>query len=168
MRLNFLKLKTNSLLKKNKSLRTSLPYEKAKTTCIIFTVEDKQKHHAVKDFIKKLEIDGKHVQILEYLPDKKDNYEFKFDFFTQKDVSFWGNISAASAIQFSDSPFDYLFCIDLTPNPLILHLLARSKAKCRVGIFSDENRAYLDFMIESVNTYQALLDNIYKYITQLK
>ena len=168
MRLNFLKIKTKALLRKNKALHANLPYKQAKTVGLIFTVEDKQKHFVMKDFIKKLETDGKIVQVLEYLPEKKENYEFKFDFFTDKDLSFWGTITSSNAMQFADAPFDFLFYLDLTPNTLILHLLAKSKAKCRVGRFWDEGQPYLDLMIESVSNTQALMDNMYKYATQLK
>lgn len=168
MKLKLLRIKTNSLLKKNRTVRTNLPYEQAKTVGIIFTVEDKQKHHAVKDFIKRLETDGKHVQILEYLPEQRDNYEFKFDFFSVKDISFWGTLTSHSAIQFSEAPFDFLFYLDLSPNLMVMHVLARSKAKCRVGKFWEEGSLYLDFMIESVSNNQALLDNMYNYTTQLK
>jgi hypothetical protein len=135
---------------------------------IIFSVEDKQKHFIVKEFIKKLELDEKNVQVLEYLPAKHDNYEFKFDFFTEKDLSFWGNITSSAALQFAEAPFDFLFYIDLTPNLLVLHLLAKSKAKCRVGKFFDDGQLYLDLMIESVANTQALIDSMYKYASQLK
>ena len=168
MKLNFLKFKTNSILKRNKGSRSNLPYQQSKTVGVIFSVEDKQKHFVVKEFIKKLELDGKMVQVLEYLPAKHENYEFKFDFFTDKDLSFWGNITSSHALQFADAPFDFLYYIDLTPNALVLHLLARSKAKCRVGRFWDEGHDYLDLMIESVANTQALVDNIYKYSAQLK
>lgn len=168
MKLNLLKFRTQSILKKSRIAHLNLPYEQAKTIGIIFTVEDKQKHFIVKEFIKKVEHDGKNVQVLEYLPAKHDNYEFRFDFFTDKDLSFWGNITSSSALQFAEAPFDFLFCIDLTPHPLILHLLARSKAKCRVGRFFDEGKLYLDLMIESVSNHQALTEGMYKYTTKLK
>jgi len=168
MKLKLLRIKTNALLRRNRTQRNSVPYEQAKTVGIFFTVEDKQKHHAVKEFIKRLETDGKHVQILEYLPEQRDNYEFKFDFFTQKDISFWGTLSSHAAVQFADAPFDYLFYLDLAPNLLSMHILARSKAKCRVGRFWDDGQKYLDFMIEAVSNNQALLDNMYNYTTQLK
>jgi len=168
MKLNFLKFKTKTFLKRNKALRVNLPYKKAQTIGIIFTVEDKQKHFVVKEFIKKLEIDGKHIQVLEYLPAKTENFEFKFDFFSDKDLSFWGNITSPHALQFSEAPFDFLYYIDLTPNPLILHLLARSKAKCRVGCNFVDGQAYLELAIEAVANTQALIDGMYKYSTQLK
>src|SRR5215207_6493421 len=100
MKLSFLKYKTNSFLKRNKVLRVSLPYKQALTIGIIFTVEDKAKHDEVKDFVKRLEHDGKHVKVLSYLPKNKDNYEFMYDFFTEKDVTFWGNISSVSVNKF--------------------------------------------------------------------
>lgn len=168
MKLNFLKYKTRSWLRKNKALRANVPYKKALTTGIIFTVEDKQKHHAVKEFIKQLEQDGKNVHVMEFLPERRDNYEFKFDFFTEKDINFWGHLNSTTANQFAESSLDYLFYLDMEPNPYILHLLAKSKAKCRVGKFWDEGANYLDFMVKDVATYQALLDTTYKYITQLR
>lgn len=167
MKLTFLKYKTNQLLKKVKARPSSIPYDKARTIGIVFTVEDKQKHFAIKEFIKRLETEGKHVQVLEFLPEKVENFEFKFDFFSDKDV-FWGTITSASAIQFAEAPLDFLFYLDVEPNPYILNLLARSPAKCRVGRYWDEGKLYLDFMIESVSTTSGLLESIHKYITQIR
>ena len=168
IKLNFLNLRTNMVLKYNKAHRENVSYKKAHEIGIIFTVEDKAKHETVKDLIKKLEQDGKHVEVIEFLPEKKDNYEFKFDFFTEKDLSFWGNITSHSALKFSDTPFDFLFYLDTTPNPLILHLLARSKAKCRVGRSWDNGRSYFEFMVESVANTKVMVETMYKYTSQLK
>lgn len=168
MKFNFLKIKTRSLLKRNKALRNSISYQQAKTVGLIFSVEDKQKHFIVKEFIKKLELDGKIIQVLEYLPAQHDNYEFRFDFFTEKDLSFWGNITSSAALQFTEAPFDFLFYVDLEPNDLVLNVLARSKAKCRVGKFFDGGTQYLELMIESVAHTQALVDGMYKYTAQLR
>jgi hypothetical protein len=168
MKLTFLKYNTQRILKKEKTPHQSVPYGKARTVGIIFTVEDKQKHFAVKEFIKRLETDGKHVQVLEFLPDKTENYEFKFDFFTAKDVNFWGTMTSSHAIQFAEAPFDYLFYLDFEPNPMILHVLARSHAKCRVGRYWDDGKPYLDFMIESVSNTKGLLESIHKYIIQIR
>src|SRR6187401_1039292 len=134
LKLNFLRRRTNALLKDNKTPRANVPYKKAQQIGIIFSVEDKVKHDNVKDLIKKFEQDGKQVSVIEFLPNDKDNYEFRFDFFTEQDLSFWGKITSNGALKFANTPFDYLFYIDATPNPMILHLLALSKAKCRVGM----------------------------------
>lgn len=168
MKLSLLKYRTEQYLKKNRTRRSSLPYDSAKTAGIIFTVEDKQKHFAVKDFIKRLETDAKHVQVLEFLPDDTENFEFKFDFFMVKDVSFLGSLQSDSAIQFADAPFDFLFYLDLVPNPMILHLLARSKAKCRVGGFWQDGDKYLDLMVDATPNTSALLDSLYRYVKQIR
>ena len=98
----------------------------------------------------------------------RENYEFKFDFFSEKDLSFWGKITAENALRFSETPFDFLFYIDINPNPFILYLLARGKARCRVGRSWEQGRPYFEFMIESINSNQSLIEGIYKYTTQLK
>lgn len=161
-------MRTNSALKKNKSLRASMPYKQALNIGILFSVEDKQKHADVKEFIHQLEQDGKKVQVLEYLPLKQENYEFMFDFFTIKDLSFWGKINSTQAVKFSETAFDYLFYIDRTHNPLALYLLATSKARCRVGRFEGEGSAYFELMIEQNGTNKGLIETMYKYTKQLR
>ncbi|MBX2894223.1 MAG: hypothetical protein KF763_02180 [Cyclobacteriaceae bacterium] len=161
-------MRTESALKKNKTPRSSMPYRQAAHAGILFTVEDKQKHADVKEFIHQLEQDGKKVQVLEYLPEKKENYEFKFDFFTIKDINFWGVLQSAVAEKFIQTPFDYLFYIDLQPNPIMLNLLANSKANCRVGKFLDSQQPYLELMIEQNGTNKGLIETMYNYTKQLR
>lgn len=161
-------MRTTAALKKNKVRRASIAFSRAQSIGIIFSVEDKQKHEDIKEFIRALEQDGKKVQILEFLPRKKDNYEFMFDFFTDKDLSFWGRITSAEAIRFSETPFDYLYYIDKESNPLVLHLLALSKAHCRVGRFAEPESMFFELMIEHQGTTKGLIDSMYKYSRQLK
>jgi len=167
-KMNFLRMRTRKALRKNQSLRASLPYKQAYTFGILFTVEDMQKHLDIKEFIHQLEQDGKSVQVLEYLPLKKENYEFKFDFFTIKDLNFWGKINSAQAQKFSSTPFDYLFYIDRESNPLALNLLAESKARCRVGKFTEDDKSFFEMMIGVNGTTKGLIDTMYKYAKQLK
>jgi hypothetical protein len=168
MKLSLLKMKTNSFLKKNKSIRVSLPYKQAISVGVIFSVEDKSKHDEIKDFVKRLEHDGKQVVVISFLPKNKDNYEFMYDFFTDKDLTFWGTLTSNAALKFADLPFDLLYYIDTTPNPYILNLLARSKAKCRVGKFWENSESFFEMMIENKNGTHSLIDTMYKYTRALK
>ena len=168
MKFSFLKYKTGSILKRNKSLRTSLPYKQAHSIGIIFSVEDKLKHDEIKEFVRHLEHDGKQVKVISFLPKNKDNYEFMFDFFTEKDLTFWGNINSTSANTFADTPFDFLYYLDTTPNPLILNIVARSKAKCRVGKFWEKNEPFFELMIESKNGHKGLIETMYRYTKALR
>jgi len=166
--MNLLRLRTSSALKKNSALRASIPYKQPLSVGIIFSVDDKQKHDNIKEFIRHLEQDGKKVQVLEFLPKKKDNYEFLFDFFSDKDLSFWGQITSPMALKFSATPFDYLYYIDQEPNPMMLHLLALSKAHFRIGRFVEPDSAFFEMMIEHKGPVKGLIDNMYKYTRQLK
>lgn len=161
-------MRTRSALKSNKTARTNIPYQKAASMGIIFTVEDKQKHDEIKNFINQLEHDGKKVQVLEFLPENRNNHEFKFDFFTIKDLSFWGNLEAENAVKFANMPFDYLFCIDKETNPLILYLLAQSKAHCRVGKYNEQDSQYFEMMIGQNGTYRGLIETMYNYTSNLR
>lgn len=168
MKLTFLNWRTKSALRKNKSPRTSTPYRKSNLIGIIFSVEDRQKHEDIKELVKQLEQDGKQVQVLEFLPKKKENYEFLFDFFTTQDVTFWGKIENTHAEKFSKTPFDYLFYIDHEQNPFVLNLLAQSRAHCRVGKHTENCEPFFEFMIASSGTVRGLIDNMYKYTKQLR
>jgi len=161
-------MRTETALKKNKILRASKPYKKADSIGIIFSVEDKQKHLDVKEFIHQLEKDGKKVTVLEYLPLKKENYEFKFDFFTIEDLSFWGKLETPVTDKFIETPFDYLFYLDKESNPLVLNLLARSKAQCRVGRYNEDESQFYELMIEQNGTNKGLMETMYNYTSQLR
>lgn len=167
MKLSFLKTRTANQLKKNKAVRQSTEYKKAETIGILFSVENKKKHDEVKELVHKLQQDGKKVQVLEFLPEKKENFEFMFDFFTLKDISFWGKIESAKTLRFADTSFDYLFCLDARLNPMIAYVLARSKSKCRVGKFNESAKPLFELMIDSNGSTKSLIDGMYTYTTQL-
>jgi uncharacterized protein DUF6913 len=168
VKLTFLQMRTQSALKKNRAVRATISYQASKQVGILFTVEDKLKHQQVKDFVAKLQHDGKQVQVLEFLPKKKENPEFMYDFFTIEDLSFWGKINSEQADKFSKLNFDYLFIADTKPNPLILNVLANCKAHCRIGKFDPAAESYFELMIETNGSVQALIDNMYEYTKKLR
>jgi hypothetical protein len=168
MKFRFLRRKTRSYLKNNKTLRYNEAYKKAVSFGIIFTVEDKQKHDQIKNLIRKLEHDGKQVKALAYLPPNQENYEFMFDFFTYREISMWGNITASSAVAFAESPFDFLLYLDATPNELILNVIAKSKAKCRIGKYWPEGHDFFEMMIETQSDSKTLITELHRYVTELR
>jgi hypothetical protein len=168
MKLTLLRYNTNSQVKKNKTVRSSTAFKKAQQVGVLFTVEDRAKHDTVKEFIKKLEMEGKTVKVLAFLPEKKENFEFLFNYFTKKDISVWGNLLSHDALHFSTQNFDFLYCLDEEPGPIVLNLLARSKAKCRVGKFVEGNEAFFELMIESKNGMRSLSDGELRYSKELR
>ena len=167
-KMNLLKMRTRSAVRKNKSLRASIPYKQSKSIGIMFSDEGLQKYTDIKNFIHQLEEDGKQVKVLEFLAEKKESKTFEFDHFTKDDLSFWGVIRSEQADRFSDTAFDFLFYLDTDSNPLTLNLLARSKAQCRIGRFVEEQSTYFEMMIEQMGTIKGLIETMYKYAKQLR
>ena len=144
-----------------------MAYKTAKTAGIIYTTEDLKKHELIKKFIKDLENDGKQVSVLAYLPKGMQNFEFRFDYFTVNELTFWGKFESQIIQNFVGQPFDYLFYIDTESNLLIRNILAMSKAKCRIGNYDDENAGFCEMMVQGKEkTVDSLLSEMYKY-TQL-
>ena len=168
MKFKLLRYKTQSYLRRNTTRRSNEAYERAKSIGVIFTVEDRKKHDEIKSLIRKMEHDGKKVKALAYLPPDQENYEFMFDFFTYREISFWGNITATSAQEFAETPFDFLLYLDSKPNDLILNDVAQSKAKCRIGKFWDSGKPYFEMMIECYGDSKTLIEQLYKYTAALK
>lgn len=168
MKLNLLTLRTKSYIKKSQTPRATTPYKNVQTVGVLFTVEDKKKHDEVKELVHRFEKDGKRVQVFTFLPKNKDNYEFLFDFFTEKDISFWGKITSGNAEKFYNTSFDFLYYLDIHPNPVLLNIMARSKAKCRIGRYWENGRSYFELMIDTVGNTKSLIEGLYRYSTQLK
>jgi hypothetical protein len=61
-----------------------------------------------------------------------------------------------------------LFYVDVTSNPLVLDLLARSKAHCRIGRYCEEESPYFELMIKQEGTPKGLIETMCKYAKQLR
>ena len=66
---------------------------------------------------------------------------------THRDLQFWGNITHPKAKAFIDTPFDYLFQVDMVGHPAINYLLAKSQAKCRVGYYDTVRTGLFEMMV---------------------
>lgn len=162
-------LKTNRLIKKEAKSRQAVNYFKARKVGLVFTIEDMEKHEQIKKFVKMLELDHKEVSVLAYLGKGKHNHEFKFDFFTSKDFTFWGDFNSNYLEKFAAQPFDYLFNLDLASNVYIENLLARSNAKCRIGGYNGHSDRFFEMMvkIDQAGGFNTLVDQIYHYTKAL-
>jgi len=152
-------------LKKNTIPRGSMSYNEVHDVGVVFSIDSKEKHEIIKSFVKHLEEDGKKVDVLAYLPHKKENHEFLYDFFTEKDISFWGKFNSEYVSRFANKSFDYLFYIDEESNLLLQTVLAMSKAKCRIAKFDASNEQFCEMMVQVPGKGQLkkLVDEMYRY-----
>lgn len=137
----FLNFRNKSLAKRVKSIaRRTADFRQSQRIGILFNLPQNASHQALNNFVAELAAEGKQVQTLCYFEQEHQNpYQFKFDFFTQKDIALTGEVKAKEVEQFISQPFDFLFCIQQQPRPELDYVLLQSKALCRVGVF-DENR----------------------------
>ncbi len=162
-----LSFRTNQLIKKD-STRQSISYLNAKQVGILFSIQDLEKHNAIKDLISKIELDGKQVETLCYKGKNKENYEFKFDFFTQKDLSIFGDITSEHVIAFAQQKFDYLLNIDFKPNLFSQNILAMSNARCRIGHIQKSRQGLFELMVQAeTDKVEQLIKLIYEYMSKI-
>ena len=160
----FVNYRTRSQLKNNSAFRGSVLYEDAKLVGILYTAEDLTKHDVVKDLVKKFESDGKTVKVLSYLPKDVQNFEFRFNFFTQKEISAFGTFTSEDVKTFIQQPFNYLLYLDFESTPIMQYILASSRAQCRVGNYEEANRRFCDLMVAPQQAnYKSLAHEMYKY-----
>ena len=71
-----------------------------------------------------------------------------FSTITHRDIQLWGTITHHKAQAFIDTSFDYLFQVDMVGHAAIDYLLARSKAKCRVGYYDTTRTGLFEIMVK--------------------
>jgi hypothetical protein len=163
-------LRNKKLLHTSRIERATIDYRKAWEVGILYSVVDLEKHEKIKMLIKLLEKDIKKVEVLTFLGKDKENYEFRNNFFTENDFSFWGNLDSEVVKKFAEKKFDYLLCIDLDSNIFTEHILVRSQASCRIGRFSKNNKDFFELMININDNagIQELIDQMYHFIKLLR
>lgn len=135
------------LIKKHQPERVSVRFEKATKIGMLYTYKNKDQHHAILKFSKKLKAMGKKISVLCYIEEDTIDYDYHFFSFQHHAIHLWGKIQNSQLNNFVNTTFDYLYFTDLTTNPILDYLLAKSKAKCRVGKFVYEQTALFEIMV---------------------
>ncbi len=147
----FLTWKVKQALKAQKAIKRPTPnYDEASTIGILLKTEQDAMGLAVQHFIQQLTKDGKKVTVLAYLPKPENTVTFNFQHYviTEKDIDTWGNLNSEITETFIGQPFDYLYCISKDDEIIFQYILAKSKAKCRVGAYKKENATFYELMID--------------------
>jgi len=160
--------KTKRFLKSNLNLRQSMPYDEAQNFGILFSNNTPEKGKVVEQLSAYFKGDNKKVKVLAY----DHNVEVKhlpFESFSKKDLNFWGNITNSSVQKFSETSFDFLICLDHNPGEIIKNLLAKSKAKCRVGVCDDFETYQKTFELIVQTAHDSnFIDSVYSYTKNIR
>jgi len=143
----FNKPKTSEAQKIN-VLRHTLNYEQASDIGILFSHSNDENPKAINYFVKLLQKDSKQIKALAYFEERHSNpYDFRFDFFTAKEVDAKGKINSLQANEFMKKKFDYLYCINTTEFAAFDYIMQYSQAKCRVGKYFPHQESGFELMI---------------------
>jgi len=128
--------------------RHTLNYEQAREIGVLFSHSNDENPKAINYFVKLLQKDNKHVKALAYFEEKHSNpYDFRFDFFTAKEIDAKGRISSLQVDEFIQLNFDYLYCINTTEFAAFDYIMRHSQAKCRVGKYYPNSANDFELMI---------------------
>ncbi len=163
-----LSYKTNKFSKANFGLRASVPYNNAIHIGILFSNNTPDISILAEKLKLTLRADDKQIKVLAY----NHNVQIKhlpFESFSKKDISFWGDFTNQSVNNFTDKPFDFLICLDSHPGVIVRNILAKSKAKCRVGVCEniDNNQNLFELIIQNSNELD-LVDSVYNYTKNIR
>ncbi len=160
--------KTNKFLRTNYGIRSSVSYAESGHIGIIYSNDSPEMTTQVEKFHALIKGDDKKIKVLAYERDVQVKH-LPFQSFSRKDVTFWGNYRNPSVDNFADIAFDFLICLDVNPGNIIQNLLAKSKAKCRVGICNDfeSYNKHFELIIQSASELNNV-DSVYEYIKNIR
>lgn len=166
----FLGLRNRFSSKKDEFERYALNYEEAGTIGILFYDFTQSQKSVIASFVDKLRLEGKKVKVLIYSEeDQTEVIGRPFPTFTQKEISVLGNIQSQEVLDFTDESFDYLFCLYLKHIPTFDYILAKSKAKLRIGKYFENSENYLDLMLNLPEnaSFATLIEMMLQYTKKL-
>lgn len=143
--------KIKSALKEQKGIRRQTSnYDEATQIGILLKTEDLNMVESIHKFVQKLTKDNKKVTVLVYFPNPINTITFQFQHYslTEKEVDYWGTIHSEVMETFINQPFDYLYCISKEEELIFEYILAKSKAKCRIGKYGKINEVFFEMMID--------------------
>jgi len=155
--------------KQNNAKRFTKNYQDAYEIGLLFYIKNETQYDAMNDFYRSLRAEGKKVEALTFFTLKNDSpYNFPYHFITEEDIGWDGKIKSEKAHSFIEKPFDYLYTVSLDTMLLFDYILAKSKARCRIGSYYDEARTdFFELMVtgEGIETEGQLIEKM-KGITQ--
>ena len=130
------------------STRQTTDYQRAQRIGVLFQVAEDDSQEDIDRFIKALKQDGKQVEAMTFFHKEQDVQEgYAYPYFTEKDISVLGAFKSEALEVFMNQSFDYLFCISRETSEAFTFIMAKSKAKCRVGKYTEGKENIFELMM---------------------
>jgi hypothetical protein len=93
-----------------------------------------------------------------------------FDYFSRKDLNWFGKPGGAKVNDFINTEFDLLINLDMSCAPVFDYIVGVSKAKLKCGLYKPETVPLYDFMISDLqaNNPEVLMNQIVDWLKTFK
>lgn len=144
----------------------------ARKVAIVYVVEDEAAHNHVRNYVKRLkeELGIGNVMALGYSDQKvMPHYlhaKLNFDAICQKDLN-WYRIPQGNTVQnFMAEEYEIIIDLTLEDRLPIQYILAKSRARFKVGRWSESNKRILDMMIDMAGSRSLpqLIQQVHHYL----
>ena len=140
-------------LAKVSRIRAVVNLDEAKKIAIIYTVYSEETYKKVEAFAQSLKQKDRYIHTLGFVPYKIAPLyiipTLATDFFTSKDVNWFGKPVNAYVTDFLKRDFDILINLCLEENFTLQYISGLAKAKFKVGISGIRSVEYYDFIIDT-------------------
>ncbi len=142
---------------------------------IVYLAVDEKAHTDVRNYVKKMKDElGLHrIQCIGYADVKELPFylhaKLNFDAFCLKDLN-WYRIPGGNTVNnFIAEEHDVLIDLTLEDYLPIQYIVAKSRARFKVGRFTDSNKRFLDMMIDTAgaNSLPQLIANVDRYLLMI-
>ena len=142
---------------------------------IVYFAEDEKAHMDVRNYVKKMKEElGLHkIQCLGYFDGKELPFhlhaKLNFDAFCQKDLN-WYRIPGGNTVNnFIAEEHDVLIDLTMDDHLPLQYIVAKSRARFKVGRFTEANKRFLDMMIDTAGAHSLpqLITNIDRYLLMI-
>lgn len=148
--------------------------ELARSIGVVYVVESEADYIRVDNWIKKLFAQGKEIRVIGYHhSDNVPHYcipKLKHEYYSKKDVNWYGKPVRSSLNDFINEPFDLLIDLTMVDNYTIKHVVSSSVSSMKIGKKTNGYEDIYDLMI-TLNETHDMEDLIYfieTYTKQLK
>lgn len=168
---DYLRLKTiTRFIRNNFPIHTTprqpISLENASLIGIIFNASHYEEMLAAIEYCKKLNGFKKNIKLMGYVDEKKTSSSYPFPFFLKSDLNWLKRPSCSQVDTFIDVEFDILINISTIVIPPLEYIAGASKAKFRIGLYTETKLPHYDFLIQ-INenpTVEKLISNIENYL----
>jgi len=156
----------NKQIRKNVTNRIDsglIQYSKAKSLGIFFNMSEFD-YENIKTFVNHVNNEGKETSILGYT--EKLEGPVLFDSVVKREITSTGTIKSVEFQEFVKKNFDFLIVLSYSTDITFDYLISMCKAKCKVGLFSEENE-FEQFDLQLKTAKGSEIEDLIKYIQKI-